>query len=159
MRTEAELLVLATCGPPAEDPVGALKILENGIGRIRAARGGKGAGLLRVLPAEPLADTEPLRRYFHEFINPYLRDDLSYLSKLRLRARMESDFQDLRLKVNPDAHEIVDTLKDLCQRRRQFDEQVWVHSWLHGWIVVHLSFSLALLVLVIWHACTAIPYW
>jgi hypothetical protein len=159
LRTEAELLVLATCGPPADDPKAGLAILEEGIGRVRSSRGGKGTGLLRVLPPQPLIDTEPLRRYFHDFIDPYLRDDLSYLSKLRLRARMESDFGDLRVRVNPEAHEVVDALKDLCQRRRQFDEQVWIHSWLHGWIVVHLSFSLALLILVVWHAVSAPLFW
>ena len=72
---------------------------------------------------------------------------------------MESDFNDLRVRVNPEAHGVVDALKDLCQRRRQFDSQVWVHSWLHGWIAVHLSFSLALLVLVVWHAVTSFQYW
>jgi hypothetical protein len=159
LRTEAELLVLATCGPPADNPTAGLKTLKEGISRVRAARAGRGTGMLRVLPAEPLPDTEPLRKYFHDFIDPYLREDLSYLSKLRLRARMESDFSDLRLRVNPAAHEVVDALRDLCQRRRQFDQQVWIHSWLHGWIVVHLSFSLALLILVVWHACSAIPYW
>jgi hypothetical protein len=159
LRTEAELLVLATCGPPADNPKSTLEILKNGVGRIRASRGGKGAGLLRVLPAEPLPDTEPLRKYFNDSVDPYLRDELSYLSKLRLRARMESDFNDLRVRVNPEAHEVVEALKDLCQRRRQFDEQAWIHGWLHGWIVVHLSFSLALLVLVVWHAVTSFQYW
>jgi hypothetical protein len=159
LRTEAELLVLATCGPPADNPTGALSVLKEGIGRVRATRFGKGTGLLCVLPSEPLPETEPLRRYFLDFIEPYLREDLSYLSKLRLRARLESDFRDLRLKVNPASHEVVDALKDICERRRQFDEQVWLHSWLHGWIIFHLSFSLALLVLVLWHAFTAIIYW
>jgi hypothetical protein len=45
----------------------------------------------------------------------------------------------MRLKVNPAAHSVVDALEDLCERRRQLDEQARLHGWLHGWILVHLD--------------------
>jgi hypothetical protein len=157
LRNDAELLVLATCGP--QDPAKALAILETNRSRIHASRAGKGTGLLHVLPRAPLPDTEPLRHYFHEVIDPYLCSEPTSRSRLRVRARLEKDFRDLRLKVNPEAHAVVDALKDLCERRRQFDEQVRLHGWLHGWILVHLAFSTALIVLLLWHAATAVLYW
>jgi hypothetical protein len=159
LRREAELLVLATCGPPPEHQEQALVLLKENRSRIRAGYAGKGAGLLHLLPETPLADTEPLRHYFHDVIDPYLRPETSQRSRLRLRSRLEIDFRDLRLKINPDAHPVVDALKDLCERRRQFDEQARLHGWLHGWILVHLSCSAALVVLLIWHAVTAVLYW
>jgi hypothetical protein len=159
LRHEAELLVLATCGPPAGNPGGALEVLQANLPRIRAAHAGKGAGLLQVLPPEPLPDTEPLRHYFHSVIDPYLRPEASYRSKLRLRARLETDFKDLELRINPAAGPVVAALKNLCERRKQFDEQSRLHLWLHSWILFHLSLSAVLLVLVCWHAVTAIWYW
>jgi hypothetical protein len=156
---EAELLVLATCGPPPDQPQGGLAILEKNLRRVRASRSGKGTGLLRVLPEMPVEDTEPLRRYFRAVIDPYLRSDTSNRSRVRLRARMKHDFRDLRLRLNPAVHPVVDALEDLCERRRQFDEQAQLHSRLHGWILFHLSFSAVLLVLLVWHAVTAIWYW
>ncbi len=159
LRNEAELLVLATCGPPVEDPRSCLKLLREGLAQIRASRALKGTGLLNLMPPSPLPDTEPLRRYFRDVIDPYLRRDLAYRSKLRLRAGLESDFRDLRLRVNPQAHPVVDALKDLCERRKQFDEEDRLHVWLHDWILIHLSMSMALLVLVVWHAVTALMYW
>ena len=72
---------------------------------------------------------------------------------------MQHDFRDLRLKLDPAAHLVVDALEDLCERRRQFDEQASLHAWLHGWILFHLSFSAVLLVLLVWHVATAILYW
>jgi hypothetical protein len=159
LRNEAELLVLATCGPPVDNPNGALEVLKENLPRVRAARAGKGAGLLRVLPSQPLPDTEPLRHYFHSVIDPYLRSEASYRSKLRLRARLENDFEDLELRINPKAQPVVAALKDLCERRKQFDEQSRLHFWLHNWILFHLSLSAILLVLLCWHAVTAIWYW
>jgi hypothetical protein len=159
LRAEAELLVLATCGPPGDDPTQALAVLQQTIPRIRATRSGKGAGLLRVLPAEPVPDTEPLRHYYRDIIDPYLQTEATSRSRLRLRARLKSDFNDLRLRINPDAHPVVDALEHLCERRRQFDEQAQLHGRLHSWILTHLSMSAALLVLLVWHAVTAVLYW
>jgi hypothetical protein len=159
LRHEAELLVLATCGPPPDNPDRALEVLKANMPRVRAAHAGRGAGLLRVLPPQPLPDTEPLRHYFHDVIDPYLRADASYRSRLRLRARLENDFQDLSLRINPRAEPVVAALKNLCQRRKQFDEQSHLHHWLHNWILFHLSLSAILLVLLCWHAVTAIWYW
>jgi hypothetical protein len=157
LHDEAELLVLATCGPPAEDGLAALRVLQKNRAALHAAQTGKGTGLLRVIPAEALPDTEPLRHYFHAVIGPFLRSETSPRSALR--ARMQADFRELRRKINPAAGAVLDALEDLCERRRQFDEQTRLHAWLHGWIAVHLSLSAVLLVLLVWHAVSAVWYW
>jgi hypothetical protein len=161
MREEAELLVLATCGPP-RDKDGTLlpgmpPALRDHLGRVRDARAGKHTGLLQLLPPVPLPDTEPIRKYFHEVIDPYLRSRPSLRS--RLRARWQSDFADLRKRVNPQAHGVVDALERLCQRRGEMDEQVALHARLHGWIAFHLVATVLLVLLLAWHAYSAILYW
>ena len=159
LRSEAELLVLATCGPPGDGAEEGLQLLRRQEATVRAVRAGKGSGLLRDIPAEPVADTEPLRGYFHSVLDPYLRPETSSGSALRLRARIKADFAELRQRINPDAHRVVDALEDLCERRRQFDEQAKLHARLHSWILFHLSLSAVLVVLVIWHAVSAVWYW
>jgi hypothetical protein len=158
LRQEAELLVLATCGPPAGSSEVPLTLRQH-IGVVRAARTGRGTGLLAVLPVEPIPDSEPLRRYFVDTVDPYLRPDASGRSHLFLRARIDKDFRDLQGRLPADALPVVEALRDLCERRRQFDEQARLHSWLHAWVGFHLTLSAALIVLLAGHAVTAVYYW
>jgi hypothetical protein len=161
LRAEAELLVLATCGPLKQGP-GAIELpltLKTHLGVIRAAHAGKGSGLLAVLPADPIPDTEPLRRYFNEAVEPYLRPETTVRSKLKLRARVDKDFRDLRERLPVDARPVIDALLGVCEHRRQFDEQTHLHDRLHAWIGYHLALSSLLLILLAWHVTTAIIYW
>jgi hypothetical protein len=160
LRREAELLVLATCGtPPGSAPAEVPVTLKDHIAVVRAARTGRGTGLLAVLPTEPIPDTEPLRRYFHETLDPYLRPDTGRRSRLFMRARIDKDFRDLKGRLPAEAQPVVEALHDLCERRRQFDEQTRLHSWLHAWIGYHLALSGALVVLLVSHIASAIYYW
>jgi hypothetical protein len=161
LRAEAELLVLAVCGPPKQGPA-AMELpltLKHHIDVVRAAHAGRGSGLLGVLPAEPIPDTEPLRRYFSETVEPYLRPETALRSKLQLRARVDKDFRDLRARLPVAAQPVIDALLGLCERRRQFDEQIHLHDRLHAWIGYHLALSSLLLILLGWHVFTAILYW
>ena len=156
MRQEAELLVLATCGPEEN---GLPTALREHIGRVRDARAGQNTGLLKLLPPAPLPETEPIRKYFQGVIDPYLRSRPALRSQMRLRARWQSDFADLRQRVNPAAHPVVDALQELCERRGEYDEQVALHARLHGWIAFHLVATAVLVLLLFWHAYSAVLYW
>jgi hypothetical protein len=161
LQAEADLLILAACGPPPEAagshhlPVPLTRHLDV----VRAARSGKGTGLLAVLPAEPIPDTEALRRYFTEVVEPYLQQMGRSRSRLQLRARVEKDFRALRDRLPAGAQPIIDALHDLCNRRRQFDEQADLHDRLHLWVGFHLVLSVLLLVLLVAHIITALLYW
>jgi hypothetical protein len=152
---EAELLVLAACGPGEEDGAA----LGGNVEWVRAHRHAHGAGLLENLPSEPIADTGVLRRYFRTTIGPFLRHGRAAGSPLTARRRAEDEFRDLRGRVNPAAHPIVDLLERLCDRRRQLDHQARLAYFLSAWVTVHLVLSAVLLVLLIWHTVTAIIYW
>jgi hypothetical protein len=152
---EAELLVLATCGPGEDDgdPLG------GNVAWVRAQRHAHGAGLLEHLPREPIANTGVLRRYFRSTIAPFLRQGRAAGSPLTARRRAEDEFRDLRGRVNPAAHPVVDQLERLCDRRRQLDRQARLAFLLSSWVTVHLVLSAVLLVLLVWHTATAIIYW
>jgi hypothetical protein len=159
LRAQAELLVLATCGPPKEGgPAAGLATLEANRKLLHASHG-KGSWLLAMLPPRPIPDTEALRRYFYETLDPYLGASRGTRSHLQLLARLETDFRDLHARLPTTAHPVIDALADLCKRRRQFDEQARLHAWLHTWVGVHLSLSAILVVLLVCHIATAFIHW
>lgn len=55
-------------------------------------------------------------------------------------------------------HERLDALSVLCEQRRQLGEQERLHHTLHGWLLVHIPLSVALLVLGLAHAVLSLYY-
>jgi hypothetical protein len=167
LRCEARVLVLATCGPPEAAPAahaGAAASdlpaeLRDDNAVVRAALRGRGAGLLSVLPPLPIAGTESLRHYFFNAIDPFLHQGSLSRGTLQSRSRSAEEFRDLRDKLNPEAHPVVNTLETLCERRRQLDEQARLQGWLQNWLLVHARLSLTLVILLAWHTITAFVYW
>jgi hypothetical protein len=163
---EAQRLVLATCGP-TEDDLNARQ-LEQAVADLRAT-GHLTVGVVRTVgrvygkvlqtrvPCAPVADTEPLRRFFHDTIAPFLAKGGN--SPLGNAGRAAALFEGLRTKVAPEVHETVATLEGLCEQRRQLDRQARLHFWLHSWLSVHLSLSVALVALMFVHIWVALKYW
>lgn len=158
MTAEAELLVLATCGP-GRDPKQWEKRLTKHRELLKDVRAGRGTGLLKELPIVPIPGTESLQIYFDKMIVHYLTDKDRRKLKLHQRARREREFADLRERLDPKAHPVVKALEDLCERRHQLDEQTRLHRWLHAWVSVHLVATIALILLLVWHVITAVYYW
>jgi hypothetical protein len=167
LRGEARVLVLATCGPLPDEPAAHSgadsaqlpSVLRDNRAVVREALQGKGVGLLSVLPPLAIPGTATLSRYFLDVIDPFLRPGRSARSTLDSRSRSAEEFRDLRRKLSPEAHGVVDALEALCERRRQLDEQARLHSWLHNWLLVHVPLSLTLVVLLVWHTISAVIYW
>jgi hypothetical protein len=165
MRGEASLLVLATCGPRPNGghfPDGVGKVggpLKEELQRVRDHRATKGTGVLTALPLAPIAGTEPLRDYFEHVIAPFLRDGVRARIPLNVPVRAAADFHELRQKLNPVAHPVVDLLEELCERRRLFDRQERLQLRLKRWLWIHLPLSVSLMILLFWHAVTALMYW
>lgn len=67
-------------------------------------------------------------------------------------------FEQLRNSLPADAHEVVNRLAGICEERRQLIEQQRMHHLLHGWLFIHVPISVALLVLGVLHAITALYY-
>jgi hypothetical protein len=55
-------------------------------------------------------------------------------------------------------HEDLAKLKAFCHERRLLAEQERLYRWLHGWLVVHVPLSVALIVLAVIHVWTALRY-
>jgi len=163
LRQEAELLVLATCGP-VKDEKGQIVIPpalthHRNLIKNAAVHPGKVAGVLAAMPMQPIPGCEPLRQYFDDVVNPYLNPRLAGHGTTFLRARMDQGFNDLKGRLPKQAHEVIEALQSVCDQRRQFEEQEDLHSKLHAWVSFHLVLSTVLVVLLVSHIFTAPFYW
>jgi hypothetical protein len=56
------------------------------------------------------------------------------------------------------AHGTLQDLSDICDEARQLLRQESLHRWLHGWLLLHIPLSLALILLGAVHAVMALRY-
>jgi hypothetical protein len=164
---EADALVSATCGTKVgetnwselykADKSGA-KGTSVYVGASRSIANIYGTAVVTELPKTPIPNTQILKSAYESTIRNYLEFGNNGSSRLKDPARQEYFFQDLSDKVGPDAGYVVKHLTNWCHERRQLDRQRTLHHWLHIWLAIHLPLSLALLVLMVWHAIVATKY-
>jgi hypothetical protein len=160
----AAQVVLAVCGPtrgpgrsesptpPAESHVA--------IPSYRAIGRTRGTVVQTYVPTEPVANSEVLRNAFKDSIEPYLqRGGLRSSNVLANEVKAARFFNDLRVRLDKAAHWAVDEIEELVGQRRQFDLQVRIHHWLHGWLLIHAPLSIMLLTLLLVHIYVALKYW
>ena len=67
-------------------------------------------------------------------------------------------FTGLRTLLPAAAHDTLMDLEDICEEARQLLLQERLHRWLHGWLLVHIPLSLAMILLGAVHAVMALRY-
>ncbi len=167
---EADALVSATCGRAAAEFDASfwsrLNPIDPGegvnrpavIGAVRSMAVVKGTAMEIELPEVPIPNTDHLHAVYRSTIREFLQHGRRSHSPLRRDSQAQDVFRDLRLKLDAAASPAIDALERWCDLRRQFDRQQKLHFWLHCWMAIHVPLSLALLVLLIWHALVASRY-
>ena len=128
------------------------------VGASRSIANIYGRAVIAELPAKPIPNTQIIASAYESDIRTFIKSGRKGLSILKDPAKCDSFFADLADKVVPEAQFLVDILKHYCDERRQLDHQITLHHWLHVWLGIHLPLSMALLVLLIWHAIVATKY-
>ena len=103
-------------------------------------------------------ETEPLRVFWEQDLKPYLEKPGSRGSSLRDAARARSAFAQLRTLLPPALHTTIEDLEGICDEERQITRQRQLHLWLHGWLLLHIPLSLALILLGAIHAVMALRF-
>ena len=155
---ESDGLVAAACGPLPVAAVTAPDERRAGGGAMRAgpaalqpadAAGGAGAGAgergtARDIPARhPSVPRSPRRRQ-RRARHP--------------RSRAATLFRNLRTTLPSVLQDTVTGFEGICDERRQLADQKRLHHVLHGWLLVHVPLSMALLLLGAVHAVIALRY-
>lgn len=112
-----------------------------------------------VVEAPPDPGLQIFKQFMDESALPYLAANRG--DKLLLGAQRVSDdqFRFLKISVNADAKDKVEQLQGWCDERRQLDLQTKLQHWLHGWLLVHIPFSVLLLIFTAWHAIAALFFY
>jgi hypothetical protein len=122
------------------------------------------AGASAAVAAAPeiilLSDGEsaPLRRFYLSEMRPFLERPKQRGQRLGDSGKASSAFAGLRTLLPAAAHVSLGDLEDICDEARQLTRQERLHHWLHGWLLLHIPLSLALILLGAVHAVMALRY-
>jgi hypothetical protein len=107
----------------------------------------------------PDSSMEVLREFLDEAALPYLkakRGDRFLLGSQRVS---DDQFRLLKISISAEWQSKVEQLQGWCDERRQLDLQTKIQHWLHGWLLVHIPFSIILLLFTAWHAIAALFFY
>ena len=100
----------------------------------------------------------PLSRFYLQEMRPFLEHSERRGPRLGDAQKASSAFAGLRTLLPSAAHAALDDLEDICDEERQLQRQARLHHWLHGWLLVHIPLSLALILLGAIHAVMALRF-
>jgi hypothetical protein len=99
-----------------------------------------------------------LRQFYLGQVRPFLGPEYRGRDPLASRPIAEGIFAMVRSTLPAELVHSLGRLAELCEERRQLALQASLHRWLHGWLLVHIPASVALLVLGIVHAVVSLYY-
>jgi hypothetical protein len=160
---EADRAVESICGS-----LGLVKSVEQdpmragGFSAMRRAAAVSSSGVAVAAAAEIVVLTEEqsaqLRRFYLGEMRPFLEQPRERGLALARADKAQSAFSAVRTLLPVAAHATLGDLEDICDEARQLQRQERLHHWLHGWLLVHIPLSLALILLGAIHAVMALRY-
>src|SRR5262249_6412526 len=104
------------------------------------------------------AEGGPLGAFYRNEMRPFLESPRRRGQRLADAPRASSTFANLRTVLPMAAHGTVADLEDICDEARQLLRQERLHRWLHGWLLLHIPLSSALILLSAVHAVMALRW-
>jgi len=142
MIADADALVASTTG--SDEPAGVRRTTRSTIAVQTVA-----------LPQEAAA---ALSSFYVREVRPFLQNDGGERHALADASSARAIFVELRTLLPAETHDAVKNLEDICEEERQLRRQTRLHHWLHGWLMLHIPLSFALLLLGCVHAFMALRY-
>jgi hypothetical protein len=99
-----------------------------------------------------------LKQFYRGQVESYLDKAGAHGSPLADGDRSRAMFRQMRILLPPGLHPAIDDLENVCEEKRQLDQQSRMHRVLHGWLLVHVPLSYAVLLLGAIHAVVALRY-
>jgi hypothetical protein len=103
---------------------------------------------------------DALRAHYLQEIRPFLTErPLADARRLFDAAeRVAAYFGRLRTIMPVATHDVLRDLEEISEERRELLVQSRLHLWLHGWLLLHVPLSFALLILTVVHAVLSLRY-
>jgi hypothetical protein len=99
-----------------------------------------------------------VKTFFDTELRPYLTQSGGGRRRLARADQAAGMFQQLHILLPKTLWPKLDDLESICEEKRQLDRQKRLHQVLHGWLLVHIPASYALLLLGAVHAVVALRY-
>jgi hypothetical protein len=99
-----------------------------------------------------------MRTFLDDEVKPYLLQDGGRGRVLADKERTSAMFRQFKILCPEDLWPRLDDLENICEEKRDLDRQRVLHRILHGWLLVHIPASYALLLLGAVHAVVALRY-
>ena len=99
-----------------------------------------------------------LQKFYLDEVRPFLAPRYLRRSTLAGASSGMRVFATVKATLPAEMHAALARVAELCEERRQLATQVRIHHWLHGWELVHVPLTLALIVLGALHAVTAVYF-
>jgi hypothetical protein len=103
-------------------------------------------------------ESAPLKRFYMSEVRVFLEDPRRRGQRLGDATKARSAFAGLQTLLPVAAQVTLKDLEEICDESRQFVRQERLHHCLHGWLLVHIPLSLALMILGAVHAVMALRY-
>jgi hypothetical protein len=160
---EADGAVESICGPLGFSKTSIEEERRaGGFSAVRPSPVGPSDGAAVAAAAEIIVLTEeesaPLRRFYANELRPFLSRPNERRLILVSADKAQLAFSAIRTLLPVAAHAALDDLQDICDEARQLRKQERLHHWMHGWLLVHIPLSLALILLGAIHAVVALRY-
>ncbi|HEX7450097.1 MAG TPA: hypothetical protein VF306_21230 [Pirellulales bacterium] len=97
-------------------------------------------------------------RFYLDQVRPFLGAGYLRQSLLADGVQAEGQFAAIGAVLPEPLQPVIARLASLCEERRQLATQVRIHHWLHGWLLLHVPLSVALLVLGVVHVIASLYY-
>ena len=152
LRGEADQLVASICGPlfDSSQPVEMFDAND-------AAPESETIAVATLVEIQP-EDRIRFRSVYLGAIRPFLENPDSPGVEFSNSLRSKAVFDSLRRMLPSAVHPVLDDLENICEEERQLTRQRKLYHFLHGWLLIHVPLSIALLVLGGIHAIVALQY-
>jgi len=162
LREEADRSVEALCGSLGFGKSAKAEVQRAGgfsAARTMATASG-GAAVAAAAETVVLSEEEraPLRKFYLSEMRPFLQQPKRWRARLANADQANGAFSGLRTLMPESAQATLEDLEDICDEARQLVRQKRLHHLLHGWLLVHIPLSLALILLGAVHAVMALRF-
>jgi hypothetical protein len=103
-------------------------------------------------------ESAPLRRFYLQEMRPFLENPKQRGQRLGDTQKAASAFAGLRTLMPAAGQDTLGDLAEICDEAQQLIRQERLHHWLHGWLLLHIPLSLALILLGAIHAVMALRF-
>jgi hypothetical protein len=162
LREEADRAVETVCGPLGIGKSASEEVLRaGGLSATRSmATTSSGTAVAAASETVVLSEEEraPLRKFYLGEMRPFLEEPKQRGGRLGNADTAHGLFSGLQTLMPSSAQATMEDLEDICDEARQLVRQEQLHHWLHGWLLVHIPLSLALILLGAVHAVMALRY-